>query len=644
MTRIMVVEDEPLVAADVGARIEALGYELGPTALTGEEALRMARETPVDLVLMDIRLEGGLLDGIDTATRLRRELHVPVVFLTAFADKQTLQRAVEAEPLGYLLKPFTDAEVAHTIEQAVLKLHGLRAREEREAWLDSAFRSLADATILLDEHHRIVRINSVAETFAGVSNDEVAGKAWTEVFPLASPADGGGDALVERARRENAAVSAAATMKLRTRDGGEIPVEFSAMGVRLRGGSASGVALVLHDARTQPRIDSEVSMAERLSALGSFASGLAHEINNPLAASMVGLELAGRQVNRLQSSPAMLAGGRVDEPLERLQLSLGTIGDALRRIEALMKDLSLFARPGVERRPIDPAEVLSASIRLVESQLRHRARLVCDVEAGGPLVDANESQLARAFVSLLENAADSIPEGDAERNEIRASLHAGADGFVTIEISDTGAGMTPDRMVRMYEPFYTTKAVGAGMGLGLAICHSVVTAHRGTISARSEPGRGTTFTVRLPTSTAGARVETAPSTVSPRRRMRMLIVDDEPIIGTLLATAFGDAHDVTTAVSARDALEEIRRDARFDVVLTDLAMPQMDGIAFYETVQRENPDLASRFVFMSGGAFTPRAERFLESVPGRFMLKPLRLDELEKMLLAAASAPTELAD
>jgi CheY-like chemotaxis protein len=206
------------------------------------------------------------------------------------------------------------------------------------------------------------------------------------------------------------------------------------------------------------------------------------------------------------------------------------------------------------------------------------------------------------------NAAQALPEGHRDHNEIRAVTTPDGAGRAVVEIRDTGAGIPASAMARIFDPFFTTKAVGVGTGLGLSICHTIVTAMGGEISAASEPGRGTTIRVVLPAASHQRIHVAAPPVDGPHtsRRAVVLVVDDEPAVGIAMGRVLRH-HEVTVASTAKKALELLDAGKRFDVIFCDLMMPEMSGMDFYDELTLRFPGVARRVIFVSGGAFTARA-------------------------------------
>ncbi|MFL5352556.1 ATP-binding protein [Archangium sp.] len=366
-----------------------------------------------------------------------------------------------------------------------------------------------------------------------------------------------------------------------------------------------------------------LSLTERLATVGTLAAGMAHEINNPLAFLMANLQHATQQLQQLPTS----------EPVRTALQSLTDASMGAERIRGIVRDLGSFSRPeeGTSG-PIDVRQVLELSVKMALVELRHRARLVLDYDEV-PEVLADSARLGQVFLNLLMNAAQALPEGRADQHEVRVRVRD-VEGWVVVEVQDTGSGIPPALLGRVFDPFFTTKEVGKAMGLGLSISHGLVRALGGELTVESELGRGSVFRVRLP---AAARPRAQPPPPEPPRlvaprRGRLLIVDDEPLLAQSLELLLEIDYDITLARGAREALEQLLQGARYDAILCDLMMPEMTGGQFHEALSGLLPEQAERIIFMTGGAFTPATQAFLERVPNPRLLKPFRREELDRLL------------
>jgi CheY-like chemotaxis protein len=355
---------------------------------------------------------------------------------------------------------------------------------------------------------------------------------------------------------------------------------------------------------------------------------VAHEINNPLVYVTLGLELIERELSRMQKAAPL------PEDWERVRAYCADAISGAERVRAIIRDLGTFSRPGEARpAPVDVEKVLESSINMAMSHILPRALLVREYGALQPVL-ADEIRLGQVFLNLLVNAAQAIPEGAPEQHRISLRTRAGSGGEAIIEVEDTGIGIESWKLERIFEPFWTDKPVGVGTGLGLSIVHGIVTGLGGEISVRSEPGSGSSFRVVLP-SRPRDDAAPAPAGVAPRgaaRRPRVLLIDDEPNLGTTLTTGLREHADVVAVRSGREAIELLLRDEAFDLILCDLMMPDLTGMDVFEEVSRQRPALRGRFVFTTGGAVTERARQFIEEKPDQRLDKPFRLEQVEALL------------
>ncbi len=432
--------------------------------------------------------------------------------------------------------------------------------------------------------------------------------------------------------------------RLLRRDGGIVHAEFVSMIIDYD--EKPHIIAFGRDLTEQRQMQARLLLADRMVSVGTLAAGVAHEINNPLAYAMNNLEaVALRRLPGLVDRLRELGGeaASAGEELAQAAAMIDVAREGCDRMRDIVRDLRTFTRGADEDRrvPIDVRRVLDASINLAWNELRHRARLIKEY-GEVPLVVANEARLGQVFLNLLVNAAQALQVGDAAENVIRVIVSTDGGGSVVIEVRDTGAGIPAEHLARIFDPFFTTKPVGVGTGLGLWICQGIVSSLGGQIVAENTPGGGASMRVVLPAAPGTSSDDTPaprPAHVpSGAPRLRVLVVDDEVAIGRTLAIGLADEFEVSTATSGRLALELLARDARFDVVLCDLMMPDISGMDVYERVAEQAPALASRFVFVTGGAFTERSRTFVERVGAPVLEKPFDLATLSTLLRERAAS------
>jgi PAS domain S-box-containing protein len=443
---------------------------------------------------------------------------------------------------------------------------------------------------------------------------------------------------------------------------GHIAVRFSV--IKDAQGRTVSTFGVNQDITERMRFQAQIAQSDRLASMGMLAAGVAHEINNPLSYVLYNLASLdddlpriaaawkrcvseatdrlgrGAWVALLGSDRDLLAPAMLDDVLERFNDALhGT-----RRIKDIARGLATFSRVEQDRLvQVDLSEVIEAAIDMVFNEIKYRARLVKEYGKVATIA-ANDGRLSQVFLNLLINATHAIEEGDQEGNEIRVRTWQQGDE-VFAEVRDTGSGIAPKDLPHLFEPFFTTKAIGVGTGLGLSISKNIVESYRGRIEVTSTLGKGTSFVVRLPvsssTASTGPRAAASPRMASPAHPGaggRILIVDDEPgIRAAMVRMLLGN--QVVEACSGEEARKILEGDQAFDVILCDMMMPTMSGVDLHEWILQEHPALADQLVFITGGAFTPKARDHLAAVSNVRLEKPFDVDTLRqvvaKMILAA---------
>jgi PAS domain S-box-containing protein len=385
-----------------------------------------------------------------------------------------------------------------------------------------------------------------------------------------------------------------------------------------------GAAIASWDITELKSLQARLAIADRMASLGTLAAGVAHEINNPLTYTLANLSLLQRTL------PAGDA---------RAHAWIVSALEGVERIRSIVSDLSSFSHVG-EGPPValDVTHLLDSSIRMAENEIRYRARVVRRYGDTPPVL-AHDSRLGQVFLNLLINAAHAIPEGAPDSHEIVVTTSTDAEGFVVVEIHDSGVGIPPELLDRIFDPFVTSKPKGVGTGLGLYICRTIVDSLAGELTVKSELGHGSTFRVRLRPAQPAAepeRAEPVPASGAPAR-MRILIVDDEPSIIKVMQS-FLAPHEVEVARSGREAIAALSA-ADYDLAFCDLIMPDLTGMDVYSHLREHLPGREACLVFMTGGAFTDRAQRFLDTVSNQVIEKPFSLHEIEGIIATRAARP-----
>lgn len=495
-----------------------------------------------------------------------------------------------------------------------------RARAEAlarsEARYERLVESAADAIFTLDTEFTFTAVNRALEDATGRPRSWLIGAGALAVCDRRD-ADTLREVLVaalggERRRTEVRYLGA---------DGAGRPGSLIVVPI-LEQGVVTGILGIMRDVAEEKRLVDQILQQEKLAVIGQLVSGVAHELNNPLAGVMAFAQL-------------LAEGPTVDEEQKR---ALESIHLEAKRTTKIVSNLLSFARRHQpERRVVDLTQVLRDTLELRSYSLRvQQIRVTHDLRDGLPPTWADPFQLQQVFLNLLSNAEQAL-EPWSGRRSIHLETRRDGDRLVA-RVIDSGPGMAPAVVQQIFNPFFTTKPVGKGTGLGLSISDGIVRDHGGGITVTSTPGTGAAFTVELPIvpppmSEHDHGSGPAPDAPSATPRKRILVTDDEPTLREALQIFLRSlGHHVDTAASGLEALARLES-ARYDVVLLDLRMPDMSGSAVYEKLVVTDPEHASRVIFVTGDV-NDAAFNLVRRSGRPHIGKPFRLDHIARLLSA----------
>ena len=377
-------------------------------------------------------------------------------------------------------------------------------------------------------------------------------------------------------------------------------------------------------------------LADRMNTLGTMATGLAHEINNPLAYVMGNLEQASDTLEDWDGT----------SPLDGTMIThvAGMLRDArggAQQVSRIVGDLKNFCRGGEPRlEPVQVEEVFRTTEVLALSHLRNRAKLEIDNRLPEPVMNCS-TRLGQICLNLVLNAAQAFSDENPRTNRVILRAFTNRAGHSVLQVEDNGPGIPAHHLGRIFELFFTTGKAGQGSGLGLSVCHQLVRSLGGTLTVESHSDSGTIFTATFPQTVEGFQsqvVEVEESSTQSqgarKQSARVLIVDDEERIGRMLERNLA-GHHVQRTTRGLEALEWIRKGEEFDIVLCDIMMPELNGMDLLHRVREEAPDLESRFVFMTGGAFSSSARRFPDEIQNPVLEKPFDLRAVDAVVASS---------
>lgn len=490
MARILVVEDEKIVALDITKNLMDMGHDVPEAVVSGSECIECVSKCVPDLVLMDIRIKGDL-DGIATTEILHNRFDVPVIYLTAHADEKTLSRAKLTAPFGYLLKPYKIAELKTTVEIVLSKHLKDKKNRQREKWLSTSLQTVNDAVITVNKTGEITFMNAVAESITGYRFCDVEGKKLIDVMPL-----------VNEKTREM--IQSPTIRILKEKKEINFPPQTLLVAQKSKhyvekskeitdaNGDLSGAVIVFQSEKKEnERLSPTIAMTDRLTSMGTLVSSVAHEINNPLSVILANATFVSEELDKKSSSK--------DFSISEISESMRDVQIASERIKKIVSDLNFFSQPQAEDiQTIDVHRLIDWALRLTNHQILQCAQLKKKFGSRWN-VYGSEHRLGQVFVNLIVNAVQAMKNSDDQKNIIEISTWD-EDKYVVIEVKDTGCGMSQQTLKRIFDPFFSTKPAGIGTGLGLPISQGIIRSMKGTLHVESTLGQGSKFIIGLPKS------------------------------------------------------------------------------------------------------------------------------------------------
>lgn len=591
---VLLIEDNEGDAELVRDRLgESAGCDFDITSVPDlDGAISELARHSYDAIIADLRLPGSSPSEILMQIRKTRE-SVATIVLTGIDDEWLRRESLGAGAQEYLVKSEPAALlIGRRLLAAVERHRAQSAQRQLERWIAST----PDAVVVADMSGAVQFVNQAALDLFGRSERELLNETlWFSMKDGAST-----EIEILRGRDYRAC-------------------EMRVVAVDWLG--AAALMASIRDNTERRKAEAQLAVADRLVSIGTLAASVAHEINNPLAAVLANLELAARSATD-------------DSVSAELRELITDARDAADRVRVIASVLRVFSRASEEQpKAVSIRKVVDTTLRLASHVTRSRAEVVVSIPPDVPCALATEARLGQVILNLLVNAAQAIPPGTHHGSLITISAQRREESWVEIAVTDTGSGMSEHVLRRLFTPFFTSKPAEQGTGLGLGICQRVVNAYGGRIEVESAVGKGSTFRVILPAqNSAPSRTEPATHRTPSTLRGRILIVDDDAVVAQVFARGLRSSHEVHVVHSGLRALELLRRDPGFDVVLCDVTMPGLSGTELYSALLRELPQVARKLVFLSGGGGHPSALEVLHAAPNRRLSKPVNFGELSNLI------------
>lgn len=484
--KILVVEDERIVAKDIQNTLKNLGYEVVAISSTGEDAIDKARDLKPDIVLMDIVLKGAI-DGIEAAKKIRSDFRIPIIYLTAYEDGDTLDRAKITEPLGYILKPFEERDLHTTLEMALYK-HSMESRLHES---EEKYRRLVELSpdgIILYFENKISFANVSAAKLLGENNvTGVLEHSMTEYLPKKNR-----EVFESKMKSVNDLNSPLPFMEEQfiKKDGTCFDAEVTIVPYPVE--NQLGIQIIFRDITERKKAEEELKRAydeiksthqalinaEKLAALGRFSAGIAHEIRNPLANISASAQYCIKKF----------------APDERMTKHFDVILRNTDTANRIIKELLDYTSPReTEMREANLAKVIDRVCELISPRCSgENIQIIKNIDYDIPEIPLDEKKLEPAFLNFFSNAIEAMPDGGI----LTVTVKNGINNNIYVCISDTGIGISEQDLDKIFEPFFTTK--NSGTGLGLSLAYNAVKIHSGDLKIESELGKGSKVKIDFP--------------------------------------------------------------------------------------------------------------------------------------------------
>ena len=639
--QILIVEDESIVALDIQNRLRRLGYTVAGFVASGEDAIVKTAEIKPDLVLMDIKLKGAM-DGIEAAGQIKAKFGTPSIYLTAFADEATLQRAKETEPLGYLIKPFEERELLATIRMAMYRLQIERQLQNSEQKFRSIIQQAMDGIFLIDVDGCIIEWNLAQANITGIPQENALGRPAWEVWHELLP-------------DELKAQSQAPFLKRRIQQivrSGQLPERWHVVETEIQRPDGQHRILqprlfllakendhmaggICRDMTQSKQLDEAMRQAQKIESLGILAGGAAHDFNNLLVVMLGQTSLA---LAKLPSAhPAAVHIKKAVKAAENAS-------------ELTQQMLAISGQGQFAKHKVDFNHFIEEELDLLTAVTPAHVTINLELAQSLPYVEVDRSQMQQVLTNLVINAAEAISEKEGvigigtavqniasaeiqSRNCVGTPLIAGT--YVQVTVADNGPGMSAETIEKVFDPFFSTKKLGRG--LGLSAVAGIVRGHQGAIWVDSHSGNGTTFSLLLPGTSERLGFDNEQQskseikkTASPTSVLasHVLVIDDQDTVCEAVTDILDlESIPVITALSGQAGIDIYReRQADIGLVLLDLSMPGMNGHETYQGLHKINPKVP---VILSSGY---DEEAVLQQFDGKrlvgFLKKPYNLGAL----------------
>ncbi|WP_304222395.1 response regulator [Gracilinema caldarium] len=611
MAKIIICEDENIVALDIKRHLERFGYEVAGIYDCAENAISACARDKPNLVLMDIQLSGAM-DGLDASTIIYQNHNIPVIMLTAYADDITLARVKDGLPFGYILKPFEDRELKTAIEIALFRHEMDEKLRKSEARYRTLFEDAPTANFTADGNGILTDCNTTFIKLLDIKNKEdVIGQS---IFSYFADTDNGNRLWQSFLNRTN---GVSQDWELKRSDGTRVFVLATLSILPRTEDKPLEIQGYLLDNTEHRDLENQLRQAQKMEAIGRLAGGIAHDFNNIITAIMGYGNLLREDIE--------------DNPLLKEEVE-GILSATQRAVNLTRQLLSFSRKQAVEAKVVNIHDILKDLEKMIQRLVNENIQVTLALNASTPFVSIDPGQFEQTIVNLVVNARDAIKGNGSIIIQTKSVIcdntchqHGIKQGkWLQIIVKDNGCGISAEDMQHIFEPFFTTKEKDKGTGLGLSTVYAIISRSGGQIAVESTVGAGTTFFIYLPeVEEKSESISNTAQKVEPKTRSGTIIVaeDDEFIRGLISRLLAKSGYRVLESTDPHDAIRIAEHEKDY-MLLTDIVMPQMNGYDLATRLSEKSPGL--KVLFISG--YQDRSfivpEKNLENIKSLFLEKP----------------------
>lgn len=653
--KILVVEDNPGYILLISEHLKETGlkHELEFCKMMKDVKKRLDQFKP-NLVISGLNLPDSPCD--DTIDEIQHiSTTYPVIALTELSDDEIGERAIRRGAQDYLIKAEINApSLRKSIKFAIERYKIFRALNQSRTNYRTLIDSVPDLMYIICPEGKIADCNQSAIEFTGYTRNELIGKQVEDIY------DEGSREMAVTFFQEwkKSGILRNKELKIRTKKGQAIDVELNVNTVRDESGaitSSVSVQRVITERKKVEAMRNKLAHADRLLVIGQLAAGVAHEINNPAAYIMANISSMQATISEIKDICSrvkdclefddldtlrdklreVLSASNIYPILAESEEILKETFDGVDRIRSIVKDLRIFSRLEEDKLEFTSInEVIDIACNMTYNEIKHKARLEKNLSKL-PLIKADKGKLVQVIINMMLNSAQAIVQGDMDNNKIRI-ISESKDDKITVRIEDTGKGIPPEARDHIFEPFFTTKPKEKGTGLGLALCADIINKHKGEIRLLDTSSEGTRFEIKIPfdpkDAVKGPLTQQDYAKLRSGNKKRLLLIDDEALLLKAYKRNLQDDYQISTCERAEEALELLKKDQDFHLILCDIIMPGMSGIDLFNEIREKMPELSKKFVFCSGSGFGFSSKEIKDTYDNIFLQKPISMAKLKETI------------